>query len=179
MTVAAIVVGVLALTAPARAEAQAPQPPGGEPTIRVMLLGTAPGPTFDAERLGISTLIEAGSETLLFDAGRGLTTGMVRLAVNPAAVTKVFLTHLHSDHVISLPELLISPWASRGRTAPLEVWGPSGTRSMLHHFQEALAFDIHVRRDIDEKFAAQGIRVIATDRNRQTTWSSSRPVSTS
>jgi ribonuclease Z len=47
---------------------------------------------------------------------------MARVAVNPADVTRVFLTHLHSDHVISLPELLISPWASQGRQAPLEVW---------------------------------------------------------
>src|SRR6185436_17493339 len=64
--------------------------------IRVILLGTVGGPTVDAQRFGISTLVEAGSERLLFDAGRSLTTGMVRAAINPADVTKVFLTHLHS-----------------------------------------------------------------------------------
>ncbi len=137
--------------------------PSGDPAIRVTLLGTASGPTFDAERLGISTLVDAGPERLLFDAGRGMTTGMVRGGINPADVTKVFLTHLHSDHVISLPELLSFPWASQGRKIPLMVWGPVGTRTMMQHFQAALAFDIHVRRDVDEKFPPEGVRVVATD----------------
>jgi ribonuclease Z len=78
-------------------------------------------------------------------------------------VTKVFLTHLHSDHIISLPELYLFPWASQGRNKPLQVWGPDGTRSMLKHLQEAFAFDIHIRRDVDEKFSPEGIKVIATD----------------
>jgi ribonuclease Z len=131
--------------------------------MRVILLGTQAGPTFSPQRLGISTLVLAGGERLLFDAGRGTTTGMVRAAITPADVTKIFLTHLHSDHVISLPELLISPWASQGRQVPLRVWGPSGTRAMMQKFSEALAFDIHVRRDLDEKFSAEGVRVLATD----------------
>ena len=106
----------------------------------------------------------AGSERLLFDAGRGVTIGMARVAINPADVTKVFLTHLHSDHVISLPDLLISPWAGANhREVPLQVWGPSGTSLMMQNFQEALAFDIHLRRDVDEKFPAEGVRVVATD----------------
>jgi ribonuclease Z len=121
------------------------------------------GPTFGAQSLGISTLILAGRERLLFDCGRGLTTGMARLAINPADVTTVFLTHLHSDHIISLPELYLAPWASQGRTMPLRVWGPRGTRVMLKHLQEAFAFDIHIRRDVDEKFSAEGITVVATD----------------
>ena len=85
--------------------------------LKVILLGTAGGPTIDAQRLGISTLILAGPEKLLFDCGRGLTTGMARLAINPADVTKVFLTHLHSDHIVSLPELYLFPWASQGRAS--------------------------------------------------------------
>ncbi|MFN8546638.1 MAG: MBL fold metallo-hydrolase [Candidatus Eisenbacteria bacterium] len=142
---------------------QGEPPPQAAAGMRVILLGTQGGPTFSAQRLGIGTLVIAGQERLLFDAGRGITTGMVRAGVNPADVTHVFITHLHSDHVISLPELLISPWASEGRRVPLEVWGPSGTQAMMQGFQEALAFDIHVRRDIDEKFPAEGVRVIATE----------------
>jgi ribonuclease Z len=131
--------------------------------IRVILLGTAAGPTFSAQRLGISTLVLAGPEKLLFDCGHGLTSGMAALAINPADVTKVFLTHLHSDHIISLPEIYLFPWASQGRDKPLQVWGPDGTRSMVKHLQEAFAFDIHIRRDVDEKFSAEGIKVLATD----------------
>ena len=127
--------------------------------MQVILLGTASGPTFNAQRLGISTLVVAGPEKLLFDAGRSLTIGMTRLAVNPVDVTKIFLTHLHSDHVISLPELLLFPWP-QGRKTPLEVWGPTGTRSMMQKLQEAFAFDIRNRRHL---LPADGVNVVATD----------------
>lgn len=126
--------------------------------MQIILLGTLGGPNFNAQRLGISTLVVAGPERLLFDAGRSLTTGLARLPVNPADVTRVFLTHLHSDHVISLPELLLFPWP-QGRKTPLEVWGPTGTRSMMQKLREAFAFDIHVRK----LFPADGVRVVATD----------------
>ena len=155
----------------ARLESQRPIP-SSDVAFRVILLGTAGGPTFNAQRLGISTLIEAGSERLLFDAGRSLTTGMARLAINPADVTKIFLTHLHSDHIISLPELYLFPWASQGRSTPLYVFGPSGTRSMLRHLEEAFAFDIHIRRDVDEKYPAEGIRFVGTDIREGTVYES-------
>jgi ribonuclease Z len=131
--------------------------------LKVILLGTAGGPTINADRQGISTLVLAGPEKLLFDCGRGLTTSLAKLSINPSTVTKIFLTHLHSDHIVSLPELYLYPWASLGRKVPLRVWGPEGTRSMMTHLQEAFAFDIHIRRDVDEKYPADGIRAIATD----------------
>lgn len=163
MKLAFILVTALILSAPTTAHCQARESGATDAALRVVLLGTQGGPTFSAQRLGIATLVMAGSERLLFDAGRGATTGMMCADVNPADVTKVFITHLHSDHVISLPELIVSPWASQGRRAPLEVWGPSGTQSMMRKFEEALAFDIHIRRDVDEKFPAEGVRVVATD----------------
>jgi len=147
----------------ARVESQGLATTNGGSNLRVILLGTAGGPTFSAQRLGISTLILAGPEKLLFDCGRGLTTGMAAMAINPADVTKVFLTHLHSDHIVSLPELYLFSWASEGRNKPLQVWGPDGTRSMFKHLQEAFAFDIHIRRDVDLKHSAEGIKVFATD----------------
>ena len=132
-------------------------------TLRVMLLGTRSGPAIDPQRSGIGTLIVAGPERLLFDVGRGVPTAMSRMGIVPAEVTKVFLTHLHSDHVIALPELYLFPWASQGRTTPFEVWGPVGTKAMMQNLQKAFAFDIHIRRDVDEKFPASGITALATD----------------
>src|SRR5207244_3428421 len=123
---------------------------GDNASLKVILLGTAGGPRVSADRLGIATLVIAGTERLLFDCGRSATTGMARMAINPADVTKVFLTHLHSDHIVSLPELYLFPWASEGRSVPLRVWGPVGTRSMMDSLQKAFQFDIHVRRDVDE-----------------------------
>jgi ribonuclease Z len=71
----------------------------------------------------------------------------------------LFLTHLHSDHVIQIPDLILTGWVGGGRSTPLEVWGPEGTRDMMEHLLQAFAFDIHMRRDVDEKAPGNGIRV--------------------
>jgi ribonuclease Z len=134
------------------------------PAITITLLGTAPGPPVRVGRTGISTLVEAGGQRFLFDVGYGALGGLVQSGRPMDAVSRVFLTHLHSDHVVDLPALLLLPWAApSARAVPLEVWGPAGTRDMMRHLQQAFGFDIHVRRDIDEKASAKGIEVIAHD----------------
>jgi ribonuclease Z len=163
MKTTSILVGILLLIGlPASGRSQEPVATSSDSNLKVILLATAAGPTLSAQRLGISTLVLAGREKLLFDCGRSMTTSMARLAIDPADVTKVFLTHLHSDHIVSLPELYLFPWA-QGRTVPLQVWGPDGTRSMVKHLQQAFSFDIHVRRDVDERLSVEGIKIIATD----------------
>ena len=97
---------------------------GDDSTLSVILLGTRSGPAIDPQRTGIGTLVVAGSEQLLFDCGRGIPTAMSRMAIVPADVTRVFLTHLHSDHVIALPELYLYPWASRVERRPLKCGDP-------------------------------------------------------
>ena len=132
--------------------------------IRVTLLGTASGPRAFVDKAGISTLVEAGNERLLFDAGRGFMQRLVQAGLPMNAVTKLFLTHLHSDHVIGVPDLMLTPWsAAPERKVPLEVWGPDGTRNMMRHLTEAFEFDIHMRRDVDESFSPEGIRMVAHD----------------
>jgi ribonuclease Z len=132
--------------------------------IRVTLLGTASGPRVHPGKAGISTLVEAGGERFLFDAGRGFMQNLVQAGYPMNAVTKLFLTHLHSDHIIGIPDLLLTPWAAQPeRKVPLEVWGPAGTHDMMRHLERAFAFDIHVRRDVDENFSPEGIKVTARD----------------
>ena len=132
--------------------------------IRVTLLGTASGPRAFVDKAGISTLVEAGNERLLFDAGRGFMQRLVQAGLPMNAVTKLFLTHLHSDHVIGVPDLMLTPWsAAPERKVPLEVWGPDGTRDMMRHLNDAFEFDIHMRRDVDESFSPEGIRMVAHD----------------
>lgn len=161
----AVLISAFVLTAVGLVNAAQRSPTESEhpSNFRIILLGTAGGPTINADRQGISTLVIAGPEVLLFDCGRNLTTSLARLSINPSTITKIFLTHLHSDHIISLPELYLYPWASLGRKVPLHVWGPAGTRAMMTHLQEAFAFDIHIRRDVDEKYTAEGIKAITTD----------------
>jgi ribonuclease Z len=131
------------------------------PAITITLLGTAPGPPVRIGRTGISTLVEAGGQRFLFDAGYGSLGGLVQSGRPMNAVTRVFLTHLHSDHIVDLPALLLLPWAAPpGRAVPLEVWGPAGTRDMLRHLQQAFSYDIHVRQDFA---SSKGIEVTARD----------------
>jgi ribonuclease Z len=132
--------------------------------IKVTLLGTGAGPPVNLDRFGPGILVEAGSQKLLFDCGRAVTIRLTQAGVNLGEIRKLFLTHLHSDHVISIPDLFLTPWASgAAHQARFEVWGPAGTRDMMDHIQKAFAFDIHIRRDVDEKYSSEGISVSSHD----------------
>jgi len=137
------------------------QPPSPE-SLRVVLVGTGVGPPVRLNQFGTSTLVEAAGMRLLFDCGRGATIRLTQLGVPIASINRLFLTHLHSDHITQIPDLLLAGWTT-GRTAPLEVWGPAGTREMMEALQRAYAFDIHMRRDVDEKDPGEGIRVVSQD----------------
>jgi len=113
-------------------------------------------------RFGPSILVEAGDQKLLFDCGRGATQRLFQLKVPFPAITGLFLTHLHSDHTVGIPDLWLTGWVM-GRTTPLPVWGPEGTKAMMEHLAGAYAFDIHIRRDVDTKLPGAGVEVIAKD----------------
>ena len=129
--------------------------------LKVTLLGTG-NPRPSVERFGPSILVEAAKETLLFDCGRGATIRLSQAGVPFSSVTALFLTHLHSDHVVGVPDLWLTGWIM-GRHVPLQVWGPTGTTEMLKHLEEAYAFDVHVRRDVDEQLAPQGAVLTGKD----------------
>jgi len=138
------------------------EPPSRD-TLRVILLGTGVGPRVDLQQFGPATLIEAGEDRLLFDCGRGATLRLAQAGIPTGSIRRLFLTHLHSDHVVQIPDLLLTGWVGGGRTAPLEVWGPEGTRDLMTHLEQAFVSDIHMRRDVDEKAPPQGIKVVSRD----------------
>jgi ribonuclease BN (tRNA processing enzyme) len=84
---------------------------GSPDNLRVVLLGTGMGPRVSLEQFGPSTRVEAGGVRLLFDCGRGATIRLAQLGVPVASVSRLFLTHLHSDHVVQIPDLLLTGWA--------------------------------------------------------------------
>jgi ribonuclease Z len=146
---------VLILLAPLTIQAQ---------SLKVILLGTgAPVPRI--ERFGPSTLVEAGSETLLFDCGRGVTQRLWQLQIPLRNMTAVFLTHLHSDHIVGIPDLWLTGWlppAYGRRTVPFRVWGPLGTKEMMAHLEKAYQADIRIRTE-DEHLPPQGVAILAED----------------
>ena len=128
--------------------------------IRVTLLGTgAPPPVM--QRFGPAILVEAGGQRLLFDAGRGVLQRIAQTGVPTGDVRRVFLTHLHSDHVVGLPDLWLTTWITAGPEVPLSIWGPVGTKDMMAHLERAFAFDIAIR--LADDAPPQGVVVKATD----------------
>jgi ribonuclease Z len=129
--------------------------------FRVTLLGTG-APILSMTRFGPSTLVEAGDQTLIFDAGRGAAQRLQQLGVSFDRIDAVFLTHLHSDHVVGLPDLWLTGWILARRTAPWELRGPTGTAAMAAHLTEAFAFDVDIRaREAGQSPA--GARLAARD----------------
>ena len=147
MTICRPVLGMLfgiVLGAPLHAQQR-----GGTATTKIVMLGTG-NPAPNPATMGASIAIVVNGTPYIVDAG----VGVVRRAsaANRAGVhglempklSRVFLTHLHSDHTIGLPDLLLTPWIMH-RTAPLEVWGPDGTKAMMDHIASAWSADNDVR----------------------------------
>jgi len=118
-------------------------------TTRVVLLGTG-NPNPDPDRSGPAVAVVAAGHPYLVDCGPGVVrraeearrTGIEALVAEKLDI--VFLTHLHSDHTLGCPDLLLSPWVT-GRTAPLRVYGPPGTRALFDGILAAYDADIRNR----------------------------------
>jgi ribonuclease BN (tRNA processing enzyme) len=114
----------------------------------VVMLGTGT-PLPDPDRSGPSTAIVVNGAAYIVDAG----TGVVRRAaaardkgvnaLEPTNLRVAFLTHLHADHTLGLPDLILTPWII-GRKEPLELYGPAGTREMVEHILQA--YDVKTSR---------------------------------
>ena len=128
--------------------------------FRVTLLGTgAPPPLMD--RFGPSTLVEAGPEKFIFDAGRGSMQRLHQLGIPFSEITGLFLTHHHSDHVVGFVDLWLTGWIGRPwgmRKTPLRVWGPDGTKQMMEHLPKAFHVDIRVR---SRNYPPEGVKLEA------------------
>ena len=137
-------------------------PSTGRGQITVTLLGTG-CPQAVMNRFGPSTLVEAGGQKFVFDAGRGALQRLTQLGVRWQDVQGVFLTHLHSDHVVGFPDLWLTGWLlAPGRRVPLQVWGPTGTSSMMAHLEQAYQADI-TDRLTNDGVSPDGAKLVAHD----------------
>ena len=117
---------------------------------QVVMLGTGtPGP--DPDRSGPATAIIVNGTPYLVDFGPGVVRRAKAAqidrgveALEPKNLRVVFATHLHSDHTVGYPDLILSPWVI-GRKIPLEVYGPKGIKGMTEHILLAYEQDIKTR----------------------------------
>lgn len=113
-------------------------------SVEVVLLGTG-NPLPDAGRAGAATLVRAGERIYLVDAGRGVCMRMAAVGVLPVMCDAVLLTHLHSDHVCDLGDLVTTQWIMTQEPRPLEVMGPARTAEVVAGILASLAPDVGYR----------------------------------
>ena len=82
--------------------------------VEITLLGTG-SPLPSADRAGPATLVRAGGATMLFDCGRGVVMRLAAAGVLPIGLSAVLLTHLHSDHITDLNDLVTTHWVMARR----------------------------------------------------------------
>jgi ribonuclease Z len=131
-----------------------------ETAMKVTLLGTA-SPSPRPDRFGPSTLIEAGDQKLLFDAGRGVPVRLWQTRTPMGKIDALFITHYHSDHVSGIPDLWLTGWLSPPfgrRAAPFHVIGPVGAKNLMSNLEKAYALDIKIRIE-DENLPPAGVAV--------------------
>jgi ribonuclease Z len=112
--------------------------------IEITLLGTG-SPLVDPLRAGPATLVRAGGATVLFDCGRGVLMRAAAAGVQANQLTALVLTHLHSDHITDLNDVITSRWVTTFAPEPLRVIGPPGTRAVVDGLLASLAPDISYR----------------------------------
>ncbi len=117
----------------------------------VVLLGTGT-PNAEPDRSGPAVAVVVNGRAYLVDAGPGVVRRAVAAArlgvaaLEPPNLDLVFLTHLHTDHTVGLPDLIFTPWVLE-RTVPLRVYGPPGVRAMTEHLLAAYGEDVRIRVD--------------------------------
>ena len=134
--------------------------------MRITLLGTG-SPVPDARRAGPSTLVTADGLTVLVDCGRGVVMRLVVAGVLPPMLDALLITHLHSDHITDLGDIITTRWVMSPGPRPLTIFGPRGTREVVGATLASLAPDIRYRidhhADLTEGPAVEVVEVAAGD----------------
>ena len=146
---AALIASMPLLSSGKIAESRPNRTPTQEGGMQLVMLGTGT-PNADPERSGPAVAVVVDGRSYLVDAGPGVVRRAAAAmadgnrALGAASLERVFISHLHSDHTLGLPDLMFSPWVL-GRRVPLEVYGPPGIGAMTENLEEAWTEDIQMR----------------------------------
>jgi ribonuclease Z len=109
-------------------------------SLQIVFLGTAGAIPTPARSLP-AILIQREGEHLLFDCGEGVQRQMIQANVGFHKTTKIFITHMHGDHVLGIPGLL-QTMALLDRQRPLHIYGPTGIQHFLDEIRESLQYTL-------------------------------------
>lgn len=108
--------------------------------LHVYICG-AGSPLTDPKRSGPCIAVMAGNQSFVFDAGTNGSKNLAPIGFPLNAIEGIFLTHLHSDHIDGLGQMLLGSWITSRRTAPTKVYGPIGTAQVVDGFNTAYQID--------------------------------------
>ena len=131
--------------------------------MELTLLGTG-CPSVHAERYGPAQIVRHGDITLLVDCGSGVTQRMAQAGISGRDIDAVLLTHMHSDHVIDLFQLVISSW-HQGRDRPMRVFGPQGTYSYVDAMVSLWQSEMHRRIEHERRPSALALQTEVNEIN--------------
>jgi len=114
--------------------------------MKVTLLGTG-SPIPDPNRAGPSTLVQAAGQHIVVDCGRGCVMRMTAAGVFPPFVSAILLTHLHSDHISDLNDIVTSRWIMSPNPIVTKIFGPVGTKQIVEGLRTMLSLDEQYRLD--------------------------------
>ena len=129
--------------------------------MELTLLGTG-CPKVDFKRFGPSNLISTNNTKVLIDCGSGITQRLDQIKVSLADIDALFLTHLHSDHVIDFYQLIISSWHSY-RIKPWIVYGPKGTKKFVKNILDAWKDERTQRIQYEARSSTKAFNVIVKE----------------
>lgn len=113
-------------------------------SLTVVTLGTG-SPIPDPNRAGPSSLVRSDGANVLVDAGRGVLMRLAAVGLVPQNLDAVVLTHLHSDHVCALNDVVTTHWVTSVEPTPLRLIGPVGTQQLVDGMLQMLKLDIGYR----------------------------------
>lgn len=134
----------------------------------VTLLGTG-CPQVHPHRFGPASLVQSGERSFLVDCGSGVTQRMAAAGVSGAALDALLLTHLHSDHLVDLYQLVISSW-HQGRERPQRIFGPAGTRAFAQGVMEVWRKERELRIAWECRPSTAGLELDITEFEEGVIW---------